>query len=68
MVVKKGNKMREKMYATCLNNTGANKLEKNKEYRIIRLTTYVASGEDCLYVLEDGLEYSSCHFSATYLK
>jgi hypothetical protein len=60
--------MKEKMYAKCIDNRGAKKLEVGKEYHVLRVITYIASGEDCLYVLEDGLEYSSCHFTVTYFK
>jgi hypothetical protein len=58
--------MKPKMYATCLDDR-ARYLEKGKEYRIVRVAVYKRFGEHIFYILENGLAYSGCHFSVTYL-
>jgi hypothetical protein len=60
--------MKTQICAKCIDNRGALRLEVGKEYVVIRTVTYMVSGEDSLYVLADGREYSSCHFTVTYLK
>jgi hypothetical protein len=61
--------LKPKMYAMCTSNQGAGMLlEKGKEYRIVSVKSYLKFGDDCFFILEDGLAYASNHFSVTYLK
>jgi hypothetical protein len=55
------------MYAICINNKNTN-LVVGEEYLIKNVRKYRNIGEDCLYLLENGFGYSSCHFTVTYLK
>lgn len=55
------------MYAKCLN-TDNTYLTRGKEYRVVAVKSVEGFGDKCFYLLEDGLLYSSTHFSVTYLK